>query len=104
MNENENVPPPNATATSTTVSSNAVQNGVDGSGSGMMMPTSAPPSVPPTGPGQYMPQQQQQQYMQGSPDANVYGGGIEHHQNMLGLEGSVQYRDNSMISLAIIED
>ena len=98
MNENENVPPPNATATSTTVSSNAVQNGVDGSGSGMMMPTSAPPSVPPTGPGQYMPQQQQQQYMQGSPDANVYGGGIEHHQNMLGLEGSVQYRDNSMIS------
>mmetsp|Transcript_9744 Transcript_9744/g.14176 ORF Transcript_9744/g.14176 Transcript_9744/m.14176 type:complete len:600 (+) Transcript_9744:142-1941(+) len=99
---NENVPPPPTTTTSN------VQNGVDGSG--MMMPTSAPPSVPPTGPGQYMPQQQQQQqpmqpqqqqqqqYMQDAPDANVYGGGIEHHQNMLGLEGSVQYRDNSMIS------
>jgi sorting nexin-1/2 len=99
---NENVPPP--TTTTTSAASN-VQNGVDGSGSGMMMPTSAPPSVPPTGPGQYMPQQQhqqpmqpQQQYMQGAPDTNVYGGGMEHHQNMLGLEGSVQYRDNSMIS------
>lgn len=45
-------------------------------------------------------QPQMQQQFQTDHSSNIYSGShmnMNHHQNMLGLEGSVQYRDNSMI-------